>query len=129
MEINFNVDKESLNFLIKLAFALVTGLLIGLERERRSKQETFAGIRTFPLISILGTLTAYINDYYWNGIYWIVLGGIILLMLINFYLEYDKDIGATTEIAILISFLLGVLIYYEHYYIAAFLAVITTFLL
>ncbi len=129
MEISFSVDKESLNLIVKLAFSLVTGLLIGLEREHRSKQETFAGIRTFPLISILGTLTAYINEQYWNGIFWIILGGIVLLTLINFYLEYQRDIGATTEIAILISFVMGVLIYYEHYYIAAFLAVVTTFLL
>ncbi len=129
MEFSISVDKESLNLIIKLSFALVTGLLIGLEREHRSKQETFAGIRTFPLISILGTLTAYINDQYWNGIFWIVLGGIVLLTILNFYLEYQRDIGATTEIAIIISFIMGVLIYYEHYYIAAFLAVITTFLL
>ncbi len=129
MELNFQVNQETLELLTKLVFSLFTGLLIGLEREHRSQQETFAGIRTFPLISILGTLTGFINDVYIQGFLYIVLLGIIALIVLNFYLEYPRDIGATTEIAILISFIIGVLIYYGHFYVAAFLSVITTFLL
>ncbi len=126
---SFNIDKESLELIFKLIFSLATGFLIGLERESRTKQEIFAGIRTFPLIAILGTLTGYIYQNYWEGIFWITFSGIILLTLLNFYMEYPKDTGATTEIAILITFIIGVLVYFEHYYVAAFLSVITTFLL
>ena len=129
MDFNFEISSDSLELIFKLSFSIFTGLLIGLEREHRTQKETFAGIRTFPLISILGTLSAYVYENYWSGIFWLVFGGIVLLSLINFYLEYEKDIGATTEIAILITYITGILIYYEHYYIAAFLSVVTTFLL
>ena len=127
MEIMIDIQTYSLIF--KILFSLSTGLIIGLEREHRTKEETFAGIRTFPLISIMGTLSAYINDVYWSGILYIVFGGLVLLTILNFYLEYQKDIGATTEIATIITFMMGVIIYYEHYYVAAFIAVITTILL
>ena len=39
--------------------SLAIGLLMGVERER--KHHTLAGIRTFPLTSILGTLTAMLD--------------------------------------------------------------------
>ncbi|WP_457644091.1 MgtC/SapB family protein [Persephonella sp.] len=123
------IDKQTYNLIFKIIFSLSAGLIIGLEREHRTKEETFAGIRTFPLISIMGTLSAYINDVYWSGILYIVFGGLVLLTVLNFYLEYHKDIGATTEIATIITFMIGVIIYYEHYYIAAFTAVVTTILL
>ncbi len=123
------INDQTYSMIFKIIFSLATGLIIGLERERRVTEETFAGIRTFPLISVMGTLSAYINDNYWDGTLFLVLGGLILLTLINFYLEYKKDIGATTEIATIITFLIGVIVYYEHYYIAAFVAVITTILL
>jgi len=47
----------------------------------------------------------------------------------TFYLEYSTDPGATTEIATFLSFILGVLVYYEYYYVSAFLAVFITLLL
>ncbi|MDQ7055848.1 MAG: MgtC/SapB family protein [Persephonella sp.] len=53
----------------------------------------------------------------------------MLLALINYFLEYKKDIGSTTEIATFIAFIIGILTYHEHYYIAAFLSVVTTGLL
>ena len=43
------------------AIALLIGLLLGLERERSQKQQQerlFAGIRTFPLLSLCGYLAA-----------------------------------------------------------------------
>ena len=129
MEINFSVDQDTHILIFKFLFSLTIGLLIGLEREHRTKQETFAGIRTFPLISVLGTLSALIYEEYWQGVFWVISLGIVALILINFFLEYQRDIGATTEVAILISYLLGVLIYYEHYYVSAVIAVLTTFLL
>ncbi len=127
MEITVNPANQKL--IIDIVFSLLLGLIIGLEREHRTKKEVFAGIRTFPLISILGTLSAFIYDNYWDGIFYIVLGGIILFGLLNFYLEYSKDIGITTEMAVLITYLIGVLIYYGYYYTAAFLAIFTTILL
>ncbi len=125
----FRISEETYTLIFKLIFSIAAGLLIGLEREHRTKTEIFAGIRTFPLISILGMLSAFVSDKYWSGILYFTFGGIILLALINYFLEYKKDIGSTTEIATFIAFIIGILTYHEHYYIAAFLAVVTTALL
>jgi uncharacterized membrane protein (DUF4010 family) len=127
MEITVNPANQKL--ILDIVFSLLLGLIIGLEREHRTKKEVFAGIRTFPLISILGTLSAFIYDNYWDGVFYVVLGGIILFGLLNFYLEYSKDIGITTEIAVLITYFIGILIYYGYYYTAAFLTIFTTILL
>ncbi|MDQ7055849.1 MAG: MgtC/SapB family protein [Persephonella sp.] len=48
----FKVSEESYTILFKVVFSIAAGLLIGLEREHRTKTEIFAGIRTFPLISM-----------------------------------------------------------------------------
>ena len=125
----FKIGNETYLLLFKTIFSIASGLLIGLEREHRTKKEIFAGIRTFPLISLLGMLSGFIFDKYWNGILYFTFGAIVILALINYYLEYKKDIGSTTEIATFIAFIIGLLIYYEHYYIAAFLSVATTVLL
>ncbi len=127
MEITVNPANQKL--ILDIIFSLLLGLIIGLEREHRTKKEVFAGIRTFPLISILGTLSAFIYDNYWDGIFYVVLSGIILFGLLNFYLEYSKDIGITTEMAVLVTYFIGVLIYYGYYYTAAFLTIFTTILL
>lgn len=125
----FKLTEETYELLFKIIFSMAAGLLIGLEREHRTKTEIFAGIRTFPLISLLGMLSGFIFDKYWDGILYFTFGAIALLAIINYYMEYQKDIGSTTEIATFIAFIIGLLIYYEHYYIAAFLSVATTGLL
>jgi len=125
----FKIQEETYTLLFKIIFSIAAGLLIGLEREHRTKTEMFAGIRTFPLISLLGMLSALIFDRYWDGILFYTLGGIVILAAINYFLEYKKDIGSTTEIATFIAFIIGFLIYYEHYYIGALLSVVTTGLL
>ncbi len=50
----FKIGEETYTLLFKLVFSIAAGLLIGLEREHRTKTEIFAGIRTFPLIALLG---------------------------------------------------------------------------
>ena len=52
-----------INFLVALAL----GALIGLEREYatyKKRGHDFAGIRTFPLISLFGAMTAYLGMRY-----------------------------------------------------------------
>jgi uncharacterized membrane protein YhiD involved in acid resistance len=47
----------------RFGIALALGLFIGVEREME-KAGSFAGIRTFPLISMLGCLAAMLNDLF-----------------------------------------------------------------
>lgn len=57
--------------------SLALGLLIGLERERNP--ESKAGLRTFALVALLGTLTALIAGK--TGSAWILAAGLILVGL------------------------------------------------
>ncbi len=114
---------------LKLAFSLAVGFLIGLEREHRMKEDIFAGIRTFPLISLMGTLSAYIYENYWKGIFLLTFGGLLILTLMNFYMSAREHRGITTEITALITFILGIMVYMSMYYEAAALSIVITLIL
>jgi len=120
---------NSLEF--KFTLSLVVGFLIGLEREIRGKlgQDVFAGIRTFPLIAVLGTLSAFISDRYFPYFLLASYAGIILLSVVNYQLGVLKRSGITTEVAVFLTFTLGVLSYYGYYYEVAFFAVVITLIL
>ena len=127
---NITFDNILPEIIFKILFSLGLGLIIGLEREHRTKlTEAFAGIRTIPLITILGTLSAYIYENYWDKIFYFTFGAVILYTVLNFYLEYKKDVGITTEITIIIAFIIGIFVYYEQFYTATVLTVITAVLL
>ncbi len=127
---NITFDSLTSEIIFKIFFSLGLGLIIGLEREHRTKLgETFAGIRTIPLITILGTLSAYIYENYWDKVFYFTFGAIVLYTILNFYLEYQKDVGITTEITILIAYIIGIFVYFEQFYTATVLTVITAVLL
>jgi len=98
----------------QLAVSLGIGLLLGLERERR--EASIAGIRTFPLISLFGTLCAQLGQFLGG---WIVAAGLIalaaLIVFANFtkFKNGDTDPGMTTEIAALALFGVGALLVVE----------------
>jgi uncharacterized membrane protein (DUF4010 family) len=92
-----------------LAVALGIGLLIGIERERRKgegEQRAAAGVRTFTITTLLGTLAALAG----NTIVLAVTGaGIVLLVAVSYWRSPKDDPGLTTEVALLAAFVLGVL--------------------
>ena len=47
--------------ILKFLISLALGALIGIERERKQEGAEFAGIRTFILIALMGTLSAYMS--------------------------------------------------------------------
>lgn len=120
---------DNYDLIYKILFSFSLGFLIGLEREYKVKEQIFAGIRTFPLISILGFLSSFISDKYWEGALYISFIAVVSFSLVNFYLEFNKDKGVTTEISILITFLIGVLTYFNQYYLALFITFSTTLIL
>jgi uncharacterized membrane protein (DUF4010 family) len=92
-----------------LGISLGLGLLVGLQRERAGSR--IAGVRTFPLITMLGTLSALLGDHYGG---WVVAAGLLGLVLTvaaaNFLaLKQDgaRGAGLTTEVAIVLMFALG----------------------
>lgn len=90
------------------AAALGAGLLIGIERERRKgqgRERQFAGVRTFTLAALLGAVTRSLDDAWM-----VLLGGALILVLtaIRYARERSDDPGITTELALFVTYLLGV---------------------
>lgn len=92
-----------------LAAALGIGLLIGIERERRKGEgpaRAAAGLRTFTLASLLGALAMLLG----GGATLAVLAAVVgALAIVSYRRSRDDDPGLTTEIALVLTFMLGAL--------------------
>jgi uncharacterized membrane protein (DUF4010 family) len=89
--------------------ALGAGMLIGIERERRIKDEqapAAAGVRTFAITALLGVLAALGDSQILFGA---VALGVIILAGLSYQRSRDGDPGLTTEVALLATFLIGAL--------------------
>ena len=64
---------DDLRIAVSLATSLAIGLMMGLERERRP--DARAGLRTFALAALLGSLTALLADEFNSG--WILAAGLL----------------------------------------------------
>jgi len=112
----------------RFGIAIALGLIIGVEREKE-KSEAFAGIRTFPLICLMGCTAAMINQLYspWAfSVSFLALAAIILTA--HVFATVTRS-GITTEIAALLCFLFGGLVWWDMAILAAALAVMTVLLL
>ncbi|SFK70736.1 Uncharacterized membrane protein, DUF4010 family [Nitrosomonas aestuarii] len=113
------------------ATSLAIGLLIGLERERSPNAR--AGLRTFALVALFGTLAAMLSDK--TNAPWFLVGGLLIvgLMTIAAYVRIQVDSatdpGTTTVAAIVICYGLGATVWYGDTKLAVMLAIITTVLL
>lgn len=109
--------------------SLAIGLLIGLERERSPGSR--AGLRTFALVALFGTLAAMLSE---KATPWLLPSGLVIvgLMTISTYLrakDENADPGTTTVAAILVCYGLGAAVWYGYHNLAVMLAIITTILL
>ncbi len=94
-----------------LALALVLGLLVGLQRERSEIGRP--GMRTFTLITILGTVTALLAEAFGGwilGAGFLALVAALLLPVIILSRQEQADPGITTDIAALVMFGVGALL-------------------
>jgi uncharacterized membrane protein (DUF4010 family) len=96
--------------LLSLAVALVAGGLIGAEREQAHRgQSEFGGVRTFPLIAMLGALGAVLTPSLGGwvlGVFLVATGAMLVLSRTR---SKDDDQGITSEIAAVVTFALGAL--------------------
>jgi uncharacterized membrane protein (DUF4010 family) len=88
-----------------LAIAAAIGLLIGAERERSKGAHSIAGIRTFALAAVLGSISAAIP---W-GAGAVLIAGVVALVLVGYLRVATDDSGITTEVALLLTVALGIL--------------------
>lgn len=110
--------------------SLAIGLLIGLERERNPSAK--AGLRTFALVAVFGTLTALLSARL--GTPWLVVAGLLTIsaMIVAAYFNTPSqadDPGTTTVIALLLSYGLGAMVWFGLAKLAVMLAIGVTALL
>jgi len=124
---------ERAELFYRFGAALAIGALIGLEREhshRRANEELFAGVRTFPLIALMGCVTALLSEQL--GV-WSFVGITIVfgaLVTVAYFVESKYgDTGLTTEVSALVTFLVGALCYWDYLPLAAAISVVMTLLL
>jgi uncharacterized membrane protein (DUF4010 family) len=126
MENYFLTDRTLVPLMFKLGIAILIGLFIGVERERKKKtgEKSFAGIRTFPLIAILGFLSALMGSEIDSALFvavTVVFGALVTLSY--FFSSRDGSFGGTSEIAVLIIFTLGALVYWDYLILSASVAI------
>ncbi len=121
----------------RFGVALLIGFLIGLQREfdhdisDKPDEKQFAGVRTFSLIAITGCTAAFLSDLAGSPLIFIgTFLSIVVMIAIAYYLIGKKgSIGMTTEVAALLTALVGALAYWEQVALAVALGVIITALL
>lgn len=110
--------------------SLGLGLLVGLQRE--SVDSKTAGIRTFPLVTMMGTVCGLLARTYSH---WILFAGFIavaaILVISNLHRirAGDRSPGMTTEIAVLLMYVIGIYLVEGEYPLAVVMTGVITVLL
>jgi uncharacterized membrane protein (DUF4010 family) len=112
-----------------LAVALGLGFLVGLQREKAASQ--LAGIRTFPLISLMGAMTGFLAQEFGG---WVIAASFVSLAVIIlsaklFANKEHTDASITTEIAALLIYAIGVYLTFGHMTLAIVVGAATAVLL
>jgi uncharacterized membrane protein (DUF4010 family) len=93
--------------ILNLAVALGIGLLIGAERERRKGEgpsRSPAGIRTFTVASLAGAASFIVGG---QVLLAVATAGVTILTAVAYWRAHEDDPGLTTEIALILTTLLG----------------------
>jgi uncharacterized membrane protein (DUF4010 family) len=117
----------------QIVLVLFLSFLVGLEREEHkagADHYGFGGVRTFPLIGLLGYVLTMISSgqLLLPGLGLAVVGA-FLWQSYRHKLEGSKLAGMTTEVSGLVTYTVGVLVYQEKYWIATTVTVIGVVLL
>ncbi len=103
---------ETPELFLQLGISALLGLLVGLQRERAPGK--VAGLRTFPLITLLGTVTALMAVELGDS--WILAAGflgVVAVAAVGHLLKIratDPDLGTTTDFAELLMFAVGAMV-------------------
>ena len=129
METSF-LHGNNIEALPQFLTSLAIGLLIGLERERNPSAK--AGLRTFALVALFGTMAALLSTKL--GSPWLLIAGLLAVtgMIVAANLNNpreENDPGTTTVIALVLCYMLGAMIWYGLAKLAVMLAIGVTALL
>ncbi|MVW75470.1 MgtC/SapB family protein [Pseudomonas xionganensis] len=126
---------DALDTLLNFASALAAGLLIGAERGWQSRndddRQLVAGIRTFALSALLGGFALLLGERFGVVAWAVIFASFAALVIASYFGELQRtgDMGLTSEVAMLITFLLGSLAVAGHPPLAAAGAVAVALLL
>ncbi len=117
----------------KILLVLFLSFLVGLEREEHKTEAgaySFGGVRTFPLIGLIGYSIALISGAQLIPVTlgFLAVGSFLLLSYWHKLLRSDAA-GITTEMSGLTTYLVGALVFYNHIWIATTLSVVSLLLL
>ena len=118
---------------VKILLVLFLSFLIGLEREEHkaaAEHYAFGGVRTFPLIGLIGYSIALLSGTQLLPLMlgFLVIGGFLALSYWH-KLSSSEVAGVTSEMSGLATYLVGALVYYGHFWIATTLSVASLLLL
>ncbi len=118
---------------VKIVLVLFLSFLVGLEREEHKTagvKYVFGGVRTFPLIGLVGYATAYLSG---GQVLPVVIGmaAVAGFLWISYWhkLQTTATAGATSEISALATYLAGALVARDALWVATALSVSGAFLL
>jgi uncharacterized membrane protein (DUF4010 family) len=118
---------------LKIALVLFLSFLIGLEREEHKAaggSYSFGGVRTFPLIGLIGYSIALLSG---PQLLPLAVGFLVIaaFLLLSYWhkLSSTQIPGVTSEMSGLATFLVGALVSYGHFWIATALGVASLLLL
>lgn len=125
----------SISLLMKLLLTVALGVLLGMEREQtysQSNKIAITGVRTFALIALFGFVAAMIGkgiEGYW--FVWIALIVVAVAITLSSYFSHTANgsFWITTEIAALICFLTGGLVFLDYQLLAICISIITFMLM
>jgi uncharacterized membrane protein (DUF4010 family) len=117
----------------KILIVLFLSFLVGLEREEHkagADHYSFGGVRTFPLIGLLGYAAALLS----GSQLWLVTAGFLVVgafMLVAYRHKIASSgmAGATSEMSALVTYLVGALVFFDYFWVATTLAVMSLLLL
>jgi len=116
----------------QLVLVLFLSFLIGLEREelKRGGKRVFGGVRTFPLLGMLGYVVALLAH---DNIIGMLMGFMVVgaFMVVSYWhkLQGGTEVGMTTEISGLVIYLVGALVHSGFIWFASALVVVSLLLL
>ena len=117
----------------EILLVLFLSFLLGLEREERktvAKEYAFGGVRTFPLIGLLGYALGELSGQQWGLVAaGLAVVGAFLWLSYRHKLETQAIAGVTTELSGIVTYVVGVLVSRELLWIAMALAVLSMLLL
>jgi uncharacterized membrane protein (DUF4010 family) len=109
---------------LKILLAIGVGLLVGLEREAASKD---VGVRTFALTSLLGLICQLIGANF-------AIGGLMCTLFLTGYIsvrsiKLNRTLEITTSVALILTFVLGVIVAQGHVFTPVAASILMTMLL